>query len=130
MSTTFPEVIDQWAQAELKGDTGALATLIGDDFTGVGPRGFTLDKAAWLKRYDSGDLVNQEFTVEEPAYRSYGPVAILTAVQNQVAAHQGHPFPGKYRITVVGVDETSGWKIVNVQLSQIVDPSQQQQRPQ
>jgi hypothetical protein len=46
-----------WVEAELAGDVIVLDALSHKDFVLVGPLGFVLDKAQWLDRYASGDLV-------------------------------------------------------------------------
>ena len=51
---------EQWAQAEVAGDTVALAAMVTDDFRLVGPFGFILDRRQWLDRYDSGRFVTTE----------------------------------------------------------------------
>lgn len=121
------KLVERWAAAELKGDVATLDQLIASDFQGIGPRGFVLDKAAWLERYQSGDLVNEEFDISEVAPRSYGTTAVVNAVQKQKSAYKGHPFPGNFRITIVAVQSGEAWEIVSMQLSQIAD---QQQAPQ
>jgi hypothetical protein len=51
---TIDSFLDEWTSAERAGDTSALAALLTDDFTGVGPLGFVLPKAAWLARHQQG----------------------------------------------------------------------------
>ncbi len=53
--------------------------------------------------------------------RSYGPVAVVNGVQEQTAAYQGNPFPGRFRMTLVAVRQEQGWRIVNVQLSSMAE---------
>ena len=38
------ELLDGWAAAETAGDTTAMASLVTDDFSAIGPLGFTLDR--------------------------------------------------------------------------------------
>ncbi len=40
--TDLREVLTSWAEAEQRGDAGALDQLLTDDFVGIGPVGFTL----------------------------------------------------------------------------------------
>jgi hypothetical protein len=70
--------IAQWTRAECAGDTAALAVLLTDDFTGVGPLGFVLPKAAWLARHQQGALSYEAFGLDEtliPGAASTGSAA-------------------------------------------------------
>jgi len=66
---------EQWAQAEVAGDTVALAAMVTDDFRLVGPFGFILDRRQWLDRYDSGRFVTTELNWHDVVVIVAGAVA-------------------------------------------------------
>ncbi len=118
------ETIDAWTVAERTGDTHALRSLLADDFAGIGPHGFELDKEQWLDRYDSGALTNEVFATEDVTVRPCGDdAAIVNGIQVQTAIYRGQPNPGRFRFTVVLANHRDAWAIANVQLSPIVDQS-------
>jgi hypothetical protein len=65
MQNELQQLGQEWAAAEVRGDVSALATMLADDFVGVGPLGFTLTREQWLDRHRSGDLVYEEITWED-----------------------------------------------------------------
>jgi ketosteroid isomerase-like protein len=109
--------IDTWAEAERSGDIAALDRLLTDDFVGVGPLGFMLDKAAWLARYQTGDLRYQTFGLDEMKTRIHGDAAVITARHVAKGAFQGHPIPEAARATVVFVGDTGTWHLAGFHLS-------------
>jgi hypothetical protein len=48
MTDDIDDLLAQWAEAERTGDAGRLDALLTDDFVGIGPVGFVLDKDAWV----------------------------------------------------------------------------------
>lgn len=107
----------RWAAAELRGDTEALADLLTEDFVGVGPRGFTLGKRAWLERYTSGALVHDEFTWDDVQVRAYGNAAIAVGIEDAKGSYAGHPVTGRCRTTQVLVHVGGRWVIAGMHLS-------------
>ena len=80
--TATNEVLDlvrAWAEAEQRNDAGALDGLLADDFVGVGPLGFVLDRQQWLDRFGDG-LENRSFAVQDPQVRDYGTAAVVVGV--------------------------------------------------
>src|SRR4051812_19762050 len=71
------KLTQDWAGAELRGDTDVLNRTLTDDFIGVGPFGFMLNKDQWLKRYASGDLHYDAFILDEAQVRNYGDAAVV-----------------------------------------------------
>jgi ketosteroid isomerase-like protein len=117
MTESVATFLTDWARAEQAGDTAALDALLTDDFTAVGPLGFILPKPAWLARHRDGDLRYTSFTVDEPAVRRLGPVAVITATNNQQASYQGHPIPSVLRVTLVLASGDGGWQLAAAHLS-------------
>ena len=57
------ELADTWTAAEVDGDLEILDEILTDEFRGIGPLGFVLDKAAWLHRF-AGGLHNKTLSFE------------------------------------------------------------------
>ena len=113
----------EWADAERRGDTASLAGILADDFVGIGPRGFMLTKEQWLARYQSGDLRNASFIVDEVQVRIYGDAAVATGRQTQQGAFQGHDIAGQFRVTQVFVKQQGRWLVAALHLSPIAQGS-------
>jgi ketosteroid isomerase-like protein len=109
----------EWASAELHGDTDILGHMLADDFVGIGPRGFMLTKEQWLARYTSGSLRQDSFTWDEVRVRIYGDAAVATGRQTQQGAFQGHDIAGQFRVTQVFVQQGGRWLLASLQLSPI-----------
>lgn len=115
MNTTIDAVIDRWATAERAGDTAALDSLLAEDFVGIGPVGFVLDRAAWLTRFDHG-LRYEQLELDEVSTHHHGTTVIVVARQ-RADGHAGEtPTPPDVRVslTVVGADDP---RIASVQYS-------------
>src|SRR5580658_9292912 len=97
MSEHIHAFLAQWTIAERAGDAETLATLLTDDFSGVGPLGFILPRPAWLNRYRQG-LAYEQFSLEEIRIRLYGDVAVVTARNNTRGRYQGQPLPEALRV--------------------------------
>ncbi len=67
---------EEWAAAELEGDTASLGEILTDDFVGVGPRGFTLGREQWLQRHEIRKLRYDPFGLDEVQMRHYGDAAV------------------------------------------------------
>ncbi len=116
------EVGKRWADAELNGDTDGLADLLADDFTGVGPRGFLLDKQAWLARHASGALRHEEFSWQDVAVRGYGDTAVAVGIQEGRGSYGGQSMSGRFRVTQVLVRAGGAWMIAGLHLSPVTAP--------
>lgn len=99
------DLLDRWTEAELSGSPEAIAAFLDDDYVGIGPFGFTLTKAEWLHRHESGDLKYSQFSLVDRQLRQYGDTVLVVGVQDAVATYQGNPVPGgklRFSATIVG----------------------------
>lgn len=126
MTTEDTAALDEfgtrWARAELARDGAALDAMADPDFLLVGPLGFVLDKAQWLDRYSSGDLVTSALLWRDTTVRVFGDTAIVVGVHDQEATFRGQPSNGQFRSTHILVGGPTGWRLVGMQLSPIGAP--------
>ena len=117
---------EDWAAAELRGDTVTLGRILAEDFVAVGPRGFMLSKDQWLSRHDSGSLTYEAFEWDEVTVRVHGDAAVLIGRQTARAVYEDgevrHEIQDRFRTTLVFVEEQGRWLLLGVHLSPIAGP--------
>jgi ketosteroid isomerase-like protein len=118
------ELCEDWAAAELRGDTAALERTLADDFVGVGPRGFTLTKEQWLDRHGSGKLRYESFGLDEVEVRPYGDAAVAVCRQSAEGVYEDEngrfDIQEQFRVTLVFVRQQGRWLLAGLQLSPIL----------
>ena len=110
-TTELLDLVRRWAAAEQDNDPGRLA----EDFHGVGPAGFVLDRPQWLARLGNG-LENRSFAVEDAQVRDYGTAAVVVGALAQETSFQGRDNSGRFRVTVVAVRPADRWLLANVHI--------------
>ena len=115
------DLVQRWTAAEQRNDAGALDGLLADGFAGVGPFGFILTRDQWLARFANG-LVNRSFTVTDLQVRDYGTAAVGIGVLAQETSWQGTDNSGRFRVTLVGVQEGEGWRLAHVHIGPLQMP--------
>lgn len=101
-------LVEDWAHAELAADTDFLRATLADDFVGVGPLGFMLNKQQWLGRF-AGGLSYESFALAEAEARLYGDAAVVTGCQKQAGGFQGNDVGGEFRASLVLVEREGRW---------------------
>jgi ketosteroid isomerase-like protein len=113
--TEVLDLVDRWAKAERGNDAEALAGVLADDFVGVGPLGFVLDRQQWLARFGNG-LENRAFAIEDAQARDYGTAAVVVGVLAQETSFQGRDSSGRFRLTLVAARPGERWLLVNAHI--------------
>jgi ketosteroid isomerase-like protein len=111
-------LVEDWATAELYGDTAFLEGALTDDFVGVGPLGFMLTKEQWLGRF-AGGLAYQSFALDELEARFYGEAAVATCRQKQAGEFRGNDVGGEFRATLVFAQKEDSWLLAGWHASPI-----------
>ncbi|GAA1662861.1 nuclear transport factor 2 family protein [Fodinicola feengrottensis] len=111
------EFLTTWAAAECAGDTTAIGQLLTDDFTAVGPLGFTLSKEDWLGRHASGQMSYESYDFADVVVRSYEDTAVAIVRQHAIGTFNGHPVPSDLRASIVLVRSGDSWLLSTVHMS-------------
>ncbi len=117
---------EDWAAAELGGDTSTLGRILAEDFVAVGPRGFMLSREQWLSRHDSGSLTYEAFEWDEVGVRVHGSAAVMVGRQTASAVYEDgdvrHEIQDRFRTTLVFVEVKERWMLLGLHLSPIAGP--------
>ncbi|MBO2452422.1 nuclear transport factor 2 family protein [Actinomadura barringtoniae] len=119
--TQIRELEARWAEAERTMDVEFQRALLDDDFRGVGPVGFILNKEQWLGRYGGG-LKIQAFDFENIEVRAFGDTAVAIGTQVQEASHQDRPVNGRFRVTHVYLRREGSWRVIGKHISNQQQP--------
>ena len=109
-------LLQEWADAERTADSDAYASLLTDDFIGIGPAGFVLSRDQWEQRFANG-LINHTFDVVQPHIRFHEQTAIIEAQLQQDSTFVGSKVQGSFRLGLVVIRAHGGWRLASVQIS-------------
>jgi ketosteroid isomerase-like protein len=110
---------ENWATAELRGDTAFLERALADNFAGVGPRGFMLTKDKWLARHESQALKYETFQWDDTWVRVYGDAVVVTGRETVKGKYEDHDLQDQFRTTLVFVKQQERWLLAGLHLSPI-----------
>jgi hypothetical protein len=115
MEDTIRNLQREFDQAELAGDTDTLNTLIADDFLSIGPKGFVMDRSAWVGRHVH--FTYQELVASEVDVRLYPGTAIVRNVQANKATYQDRHVQITTRVSQVWINQQGHWRLAAIQFS-------------
>jgi ketosteroid isomerase-like protein len=117
MANDIDDLLTGWTESERDGDAERLDALLTDDFVGIGPVGFVLDKRAWLGRFGQG-LSYEQLALDEVSSRQHGDTAIVVAHQHAKGSAGRNPTPADLRVSFTVVpDDGKGMRIAGMQYS-------------
>jgi len=127
-TSEIERTLEEFADAQTRGDSGALAQLVTDDFKIVGPLGFVVPKAQWLERFETNTLQIESLDWDELDIRTYGyqQVAIAIGRLTQTATYAQTLAGGQFRVTAIALREGPHWRLAGAHYSRIADPGSPQ----
>ena len=121
-TTDINTLLGQWADAERRGDDQALGAVLAEDFVGVGPVGFVLDRATWLSRFEMG-LTYDDLHLDEVAVHDHQHAAVVVAHQHAMGRVGDITTPPDTRVLFTIVSDPDGQPhIASMQYSFIGPP--------
>jgi hypothetical protein len=116
MTTTVDDLLAEWAESERNADADRLDRVLADDFAGIGPAGFVLDKPAWLGRFARG-LRYERLALDEITEHRHGGTTFVVARQHANGDAGGQPTFEDLRVSFTVVPDRGDVRIAGIQYS-------------
>jgi ketosteroid isomerase-like protein len=115
------KVEDEWSQASMKRDGGALQRFYADEYTFTDEDGVVTNKAQEIKNLTTGAFALLAYKLDDVKVRTYGDVAIVTGRNTIKGMWEDleRDVSGPYRFTDVFVRRDGRWQCVASQSSRI-----------
>ena len=110
-----------WNSLRLRGDAGALAPLLADDWQLTHSDGRVQDKADYLAELATGRRRNGRVENLGVRVREYGSTAIVTGISVQSGVSDGVPWSGRFRFTRTWIRRDGTWVMVASHSSRCAD---------
>src|SRR5262249_22093171 len=118
--------LEKFADAQRRGDGGALGQLVTDDFKLVGPLGFVVPKAQSLERFDA-------HTADRVARLGRAQHQDLRLPASRDRDREAHPdrhlaqtlAGGQFRVTAIALRDRPRWRLAGAPYSRVADPGSQ-----
>ncbi len=110
-----------WVEAEVKGDTAAMAPLWAEDFTYSNSVGTVDSKSQALATMRAGDLKITSSTYDHIDARVYGDAGVTTGVASLKGHYKTTDISGKYRFTDTWIKRDGRWQCVATHASKVAE---------
>jgi ketosteroid isomerase-like protein len=108
-----------WTDASKAGDADKLSQIIADDWSGVGPDGSKVTKAAFIDGYKSGKSKLESFEFGPMEVKVLGSVAVVQGSDTEKSMTDGKDSSGKYSWTDVFAKRDGKWVAVRSHLTKL-----------
>lgn len=109
---------NEYNQAELQGNQVSLERLLASGFKGVGPKGFILDKTAWIARLTHYKYLSLQVT--DQIIQPYHEVTIIWNIQRAKASYHRETLETKLQATQVWLRFGNTWQLAAIQFSEVL----------
>ena len=121
MEEEFLKLEEQFAEAIIKNDPGAIERLVTDDWIIINADGGIIDKERFLEVIKSGTLTHEMMESDDMRVRVYGDSAVVTALTRTKGKFMGQEFSTQERATDVFVKRDGRWQCVLTHLTRFPD---------
>lgn len=119
----FLKVENDWSQASMTRDSGALQQFYADEYVFTDADGVVTNKAKELKNLTSGAFRLKSYKFDDVKVRRYGDTAIVTGQNTITGVWEDikRDISGPYRFTDIFVKRDGRWQCVASQSSRITE---------
>jgi len=114
---------EQFAEAIIENDPGAIERLLTDDWIIINADGGIIDKERFLGVIKSGTLTHEMMESDNMRVRVYGDSAVVTALTRTKGKFMGQEFSTHERATDFFVRLNGQWRCVLTQLTRFTKPT-------
>ena len=113
---------EQFAEAIIKNDLGAIERLVADEWIIINADGGIIDKERFLEVIGSGTLTHEMMESDNMRVRIYGDSAVVTALTRTKGKFLGQEFSTHERATDFFVRLNGQWRCALTQLTRFTKP--------
>lgn len=117
--TELLKLVQEWMNAEVKGDMAFLDRFIAEDWVLTDPAGAVWTKAQFLAGLKSGEGVVISSVLDNMRVRVYGDAAVVTGRMTTKQRFKGKDISGQYQCTDTLIKRAGRWQCVATHISMI-----------
>ena len=116
------QLMQDWAEALVKGDQAAIDRITSADWMLTDPQGMLISKAQSDAHRKSGTVKFESFKLDELKVRVYGDTAVVHGLATRKSSYQGKDTSGQYRSTDVFIKSNGRWQAIAAHVTRVAKP--------